>query len=266
MPDDGTFLIDGLPADDLDAAVLAAARRHEAPTYQPGPAVQRYSEQTMTFDEKVRWLTEQGLDALRGQAAGEFDLDSLPPLHEFTAEWVRQQLADPAVAPWLILVGPLGCGKTSQSFAAARHLVLEYAKQGRRYAWRFVTHRNFAAKVQRGSDEDAEETIRRYAHFPGLLIFSDLGDFNNQDFGRAADYTSRLVNHRYHFRLPTIYETNLLYHRDQFVVDMEKELDRSIATMDTLLDDRVIDRLKAGWTAPLPEVNYRQNQGRVMGT
>lgn len=242
-----------------------AARRRGIAAAPDEPQPERYSEQTMTFDEKVAWLTEQGMQSLRAQATGEFDLDSLPPLHDFTGEWVQQQLVDPDIAPWLILVGPLGCGKTTQSFCAARYLVLDHARRGERYDWRFITHRNFAARVQRGSAEDAEEVLQRYAHLSGLLIFSDLGDFNSQDFGRAVDYTSRLVNHRYHHRLPTIYETNLLYNRDEYVVAMEEQLGRQIATMDTILDDRVIDRLKAGWTAPLPEINYRRAQGRVMG-
>jgi hypothetical protein len=263
--DDESFLIDGRPATDLAAAITAAASRRGVPADGGEQQQPRYSEQTMTFEEKVAWLTEQGMDALRRQATGEFDLDSLPSLHEFTAEWVQQQLADPDAAPWLVLVGPPGCGKTTQSFCVARHLVLEHARRGERYDWRFVTHRNFAARVQRGSIEDADEVLRRYAQLDGLLIFSDLGDFNHQDFGRAADYTSQLVNHRYHHRLPTIYETNLLYNRDEFVVAMEQELGRPVATMDAVLDDRVIDRLKAGWTAPLPEVNYRRSQGRVMG-
>lgn len=266
MSRDEPFLIDGQPAIDVEAAVVTAASRRGAISVEPTePQIQRYSQQTMTFDEKVQWLTEQGLAGLRQYATGEFDLDKLPELHQFTAEWAQQQLADPAAAPWLILVGPPGCGKTTQSFCIARHLLLEHAKRGERYDWRFVTHRGFAAKVQRGSDRDADEVLERYAAIKGLLIFSDLGDFNSQDFGRAVDYTSQLINHRYHHRLPTIYETNLLYNRDEFVVAMEQQLGRQVATMDALLDDRVIDRLKAGWTAPLPEINYRRHQGRVMG-
>jgi hypothetical protein len=264
---DEPFLVAGRPTGDLRAAVMQQAQRRGVDT-TPAPQQrdpQHYSDQTMTFDEKVAWLIEQGLSDLRRHATGEFDLDKLPELHEFTAEWVQQQLTDPDVAPWLILVGPPGCGKTTQSFCGARKLVLEHAKRGERYDWRFITHRSFAAKVQRGSDEDADEVLRYYAHLNGLLIFSDLGAFNTQDFGRAVDYTSALIDHRYHHRLPTIYETNLLYNRDGFVEAMEQQLGRPIATLDAMLDDRVIDRLKAGWTAPLPEVNYRRAQGRVMG-
>lgn len=267
MSRDDPFLVDGRAATDLHSAIAAAARRHGASGARPaGPAPHPYSQQTMTFDEKVAWLTEQGLGALRRHATGEFDLDKLPPMHEFTAEWVKQQLADPNLAPWLVFVGPPGCGKTTQSFCAARHLVLEHAKRGERYDWRFVTHRNFAAKVQRGTDEAADEVLARYAEMKGLLIFSDLGDFNTQDFGRAVDYTCRLINHRSHFRLPTIYETNLLYKRDEYVMALEQELGRQVATVDIMLDDRIADRLMAGWTAPLPEINYRRTQGRVMGT
>jgi len=262
---DEPFLVDGRVTGDLAEAVTqAAARRGVAPA-DPEPAVERYSEKTMTFDEKVAWLVEQGLEALRRQATGVFDLDKLPKMHEYTAEWAQQQLVDPEAAPWLILVGPTGCGKTSQSFCAARHLVLEHARRGRHYDWRFVTNRNFAGRVQRGSAEDADQVLAYYAELKGLLIFSDLGDFNNQDFGRAADYTARLVNHRYHHKLPTIYETNLLYKRDDYVAAMEQQIGRPIATMDALLDDRVIDRLQEGWTAMLPEVNYRQPKGRMMG-
>jgi DNA polymerase III delta prime subunit len=221
----------------------------------------------MTRDELIEYLIEQGMDRLAHYAAGEFDIDQLPALHPFAAEWVQQHLADRTEAPWLILVGPVGCGKTSQSLAAARYLIGEYARRYlRQMEWRFVAHRDFAARVQRGGETDADQVLQHFAETKDLLIFSDLGDFNPQDFGRAASYTAQLINHRYHYALPTIYETNLLYRRTPEVERLEQDNGLSIATLDRLLDDRAIDRLMAGWTAPLPEINYRRSRGRVMGT
>src|SRR5688500_11938795 len=187
---------------------ITATARHLAPEPAPEP---RYSEITLTFEEKVAWLADEGINHLRQQATGEFDPDRLPALHEYTAEWAQQHLDDRTAAPTLVLMGPPGCGKTSQSFAVVRHLILAYARRGEQLLWRFVTHRGFAAAVQRGAEEDADRVLARYATVPDLLIFSDLGDFNDRDFGRAVDFTSRLINHRWANQLPTIYETNLLY-------------------------------------------------------
>lgn len=258
-------VVDGQIVDDLEATLMQAlAKRNIDPDRlrDPSPVLDPRGN-VMDRDEAVAWCTEQARRALQLVAAGEFDIDRLPPLHEFTAEWVAEQKRDRRAAPWLILFGSVGCGKTSQAITAVRDLALHHARRGQMYHWYFTTHRNFAAAV-RGGGVEAEAVVERY-ETADLLVLDDLGDYNTQDWGKAVDFTSRLINHRSHHRLPTIYTTNLLYRRDETVVAMEREIGTRIATLADTLDGRVISRLEAGWTAPLPEHDYRAAQGRIMG-
>jgi DNA replication protein DnaC len=258
-------VVDGQVVTDLEASIMQGlARRGIDPerALDPTPVLDPRGN-VMDHDETVAWRTELTQMSLQNVAAGEFDLNRLPPLHEFTAEWVETQKRDPQSAPILVLFGDVGCGKTTQAIAGTAELAMHHARAGRIYCWYFITHRNFSAAVRSGKAE-AEALMDRLMH-ADLVVKDDLGDYNTQDFGVAADYTSRLINHRAHFRLPTIYTTNLLYKRDAVVEEMERQMQRRIATLADTLDDRAISRLMGGWTAPLPEIDHRAAQGRVMG-
>lgn len=258
---------DELAAIDVNTAVADAITRRgidPALLLDPRPVMDPRGS-IMDGDEIVAWRTEEVLGALQKVAAGEFELAKLPALHPFTAEWIAEQKKDPSAAPWLVLFGSVGCGKTSQAIGAIHELAMWHARTKPRetYNWQFTTHRNFTAAV-RASDEDAETVIRRFER-ADLLVLDDLGDYNTQDFGRSVDATARLINYRNHHRLPTIYTTNLLYQRDDTVIAMEQQINMRIATLSDTLDGRVVSRLEEGWTAPLPEHDYRATKGRVMG-
>jgi hypothetical protein len=124
-----------------------------------------------------------------------------------------------------------------------------------------MTHRKFAAAVQPGSGRDPDALMHRLMT-ADLVAIADLGDFNTQDFGRGVDATSRLINHRAHHRLPTVYDTNLPFVRNEVVRQAEAEFG-PIAVLADTLDGRAISRLQSGWTVAMPEIDHRAAQGKV---
>lgn len=213
--------------------------------------------------EASAWHTEQALRALSHYADGEFDFDRLPEVNEYVKMWIEEHKKDPQAAPTLVLQGTTGCGKTSQCFCLLKELVLWYAERGERFAWYFITHRNFAAAVQPGSGRDPDALMHRLMT-ADLVVVDDLGDFNSQDWGKAADYTSRLINHRAHHRLPTVYDTNSPFTRTPEIQAAEQVHGRIAVLADTL-DSRALSRLGGGWTVVMPEVDYRMLAGRRFG-
>lgn len=238
----------------------------------PGLIQRRLADPTPVLDprgnvmdraEAVEWHTEQALRALSHYADGEFDFDRLPPVNEHVAQWIREHKRDPKAAPILVLQGTTGCGKTSQCFCLLRDLVFWYAGRGERFAWYFITHRNLAAAVQPNSGRDPDALMHRLMT-ADLVVLDDLGDFRNEDFGRAADYTSRLINHRAHHRLATVYPTNSPFVRTEKIAAAE-QIHGRIAVLADTLDSRAISRLGSGWTVVMPEDDYRLRQGRRLG-
>lgn len=217
----------------------------------------------MNRDEAAAWHTEQSLRALGHYADGEFDFDRLPQTNEYVKMWIEEHKKDPKIAPTLVLQGTVGCGKTSQCFCLLRELVLWYARQGRRFAWYFITHRNFAAAMCPGSGRDPDALMHRLMS-ADLVVLDDLGDFNNQDWGHTGNHTSRLINHRAHHRLPTVYPTNSPFKRTAEIKAAEMEHGRIAVLADTL-DDRAVSRLGGGWVVVMPEVDYRAQAGRRFG-
>lgn len=246
-----------------DPRVRALLRRGMDEARRGAAQVQDPRGNLMNREEAAAWHTEQALRALGHYADGEFDFDRLPATHPGVAEWIQLHKQDPQELPTLLLQGTTGCGKTSQCFCLLRELVLWYAEQGRRFVWYFITHRNFAAAVQPGSGRDPEALMDRLLK-ADLVVLDDLGDFNNQDWGKAADYTSRLINHRAHYRLPTVYDTNSPFVRDQGILDEERTHGRIAVLADTL-DSRAISRLQGAGLVIMDEVDYRVRAGRVLG-
>jgi hypothetical protein len=207
--------------------------------------------------EATAFFTGNARRALAKVADGVFAADRLPALQKHVQMWVDAHRRDPAEAPFLLLRGITGCGKTSQSIRALHELVLWYAGQGRRFTWYFITHREFSAAFQPNAGRDPERLMHQLMA-ADLVVFSDLGDANTQDFGRTQDKTSRLINHRYHHQLPTIFETNLPFYRNP-----NKPEQADIAVLADVIDDRAISRLNSGWKINLPQVDHRQQQGRT---
>lgn len=216
-------------------------------------------------DEGADHFTTHALRVLGTFADGEFDFDRLPEINVHVARWAQGQREDPQRDPLLLLRGTVGCGKTSQLFNLLRELVLWHARRAERYEWYFITHRNLAAAVQPGSGRDPDRLIKLLMEARGVVVLDDLGDYNAQDFGRGADATSRIINHRAHHRLPLAMSTNLAAERGEKVREAEALLGRRIAVLADSLDDRAISRLKSGWRVTMPEIDHRAGQGKVFG-
>lgn len=198
--------------------------------------------------------------------SGEFDRDRLPEINPHVADWVEAQKKDPQADPMMILVGITGCGKTSQAFNAIIQLAVHAATEARSYRWRFVSHREFSAQTRGGGSMEDAVALFQSAE---LLVFDDLGAYNDTRY--AVDCTARIIDHRYRFRLPTIYTCNLKFRRDDWVLRKEQELTQKVGshqhvqTLQDTLDERVLSRLDSGLTVVLPAIDYRQRRGRTVG-
>lgn len=262
---DGQTLDDGA---DLTAAVNRALRRRNidpATIDLDKPVLDPRGNVWTSPEEAAQHFTENALRALAVHADGEFDFDRLPEINEHVANWVEGQKRDPQADPLLLLRGQVGCGKTSQLFCLLRALVLHHARAAQRYPWYFITHRNLAAAVQPGSGRDPDRLVSLLTSARGVVVLDDLGDYNTQDFGRGADVTSRIINHRAHHRLPTAMSTNSPFYRGEKAAEVERQTGVRVAVLADAIDDRAISRLKGGWVVTLPQIDYREAQGKRFG-
>jgi DNA replication protein DnaC len=126
-------------------------------------------------------------------------------------EWVQQFQADLTNAPSLLLLGPVGSGKTYQAYGAVRAAVataLPTRSGGfRAPRWQALTYADLCASLRpRGRDYDPESQLERYRQIE-LLFVDDLGTAKASEFVEEATY--RLVNGRYEDMKPSIFTTNL---------------------------------------------------------
>lgn len=103
----------------------------------------------------------------------------------------------------LLLLGPVGTGKTYAAYAAIRAL----AKSGARCTWECITEAGFVAKLRPRPRVDSEEEFERYAKV-ALLVIDDMGASKDTEW--AAEQNYRLLDHRYAWDKPTIITSNLL--------------------------------------------------------
>lgn len=127
------------------------------------------------------------------------------PDHPGVQLWIRRLLADPADAPWLLLEGNTGTGKTHQAYGCLRHLAGAAAAANRRFRWKVVTHPNLNAELRPKPDRSDAYALDPYLD-ADLLVLDDLAAGKISEF--AGDNIERLVDHRWKMRLTTIYTTN----------------------------------------------------------
>ncbi|HEY1394966.1 ATP-binding protein [Roseateles sp.] len=80
--------------------------------------------------------------------------------------WAKAWRADPSRCPWLLLVGPVGTGKTHAAIAALRRAVLV----PRTVRWEFATCAQMLDDLRPGGPDDADERYMRC----DLLLIDDI--------------------------------------------------------------------------------------------
>ncbi|NUP18357.1 MAG: ATP-binding protein [Streptomyces sp.] len=137
---------------------------------------------------------------------------SLPELHA----WLDTLVADARTAqaqrdapmatvingPSLLLLGPVGVGKTHEAYGAMRQL----AVSGVRAQWETTTAADLYAALRPRHGIDSEAEFRRYRD-ASLLLIDDLGaERKPTEFTEEVNF--RLINHRYEHHLPTLLTSN----------------------------------------------------------
>lgn len=104
--------------------------------------------------------------------------------------------------PSLLLLGPVGTGKTHQCYGAVRGL----AVSGVRCSWELMTAADLFARQRPRPKVDTEEEFERLARV-GLLILDDLGAAKASEWTEEVTY--RLINARYQACKPTVVTSNV---------------------------------------------------------
>lgn len=155
--------------------------------------------------------------------------------------WVEKFRTDPTTTPSLLLLGPVGVGKTHQAFGALRAAVLATAARPARMMWRVITHPEFNAAMRPQSDDGHLRALDEYIA-ADLLVLDDLGS------GKATDWTAdtlyRLIDARWANQRPTIATSNL-----------------APETLRTTIGDRIVSRLADGIVVPLKGGDRRRAGG-----
>lgn len=139
-------------------------------------------------------------------------LASLPELHA----WIDTLVADAKAVqaerdapmatvtngPSLLLLGPVGVGKTFEAYGAMRQL----AVSGVRAQWEATTAADLYAALRPRHGVDSEAEFRRYRDAV-LLLVDDLGaERKPTEFTEEVNF--RLINHRYERHMPTLITSN----------------------------------------------------------
>lgn len=131
--------------------------------------------------------------------------------HPDVQAWVQEVVAQadtsipyPTVntGPSLLLLGPVGTGKTWQCYGTIRALGVS----GVRCSWELVTAADFYASQRPRPRVDPEEEFNRLAR-TGLLVLDDLGAAKATEW--TEEITYRLINRRYQDCQPTIVTSNV---------------------------------------------------------
>lgn len=126
-------------------------------------------------------------------------------------DWAAAVIADPASAGDLLLLGPVGTGKTHQAFGAIRRIVTtprrSLAGVWLTPGWRAGTHADIAASMRPSFGVDPERVMGDYRSAP-LLLIDDLAMAKDSEWFEETTY--RLVSGRYNDQRPTIFTTNLM--------------------------------------------------------
>lgn len=143
-------------------------------------------------------------DARRAAQAARRDLDDrIPPryraridLDEGVVQWVEAFIAGDTTS--LVLMGPVGTGKTHQAYTALREAVT-----GRPVGFAAVPVPAFLDGMRPGRDGTTFDAVAG----AGLLLLDDLAAERGSDWTIEVLY--RLIDYRWAWNLPTIITTNV---------------------------------------------------------
>lgn len=116
--------------------------------------------------------------------------------------WIDATVTNPAAGESLLVLGPVGRGKTFQAHGALRAVLA--ALPG--LDWVSASFADFTASLRPRPGVDAEAEMERY-RTAGLLLLDDIGAAKSSEWVEEVAY--RLIDHRYNLLIPTIYATNL---------------------------------------------------------
>lgn len=177
----------------------------------------------------MRRLDECGLVGRYRQAT--FDTFEAPtPAHRTVREACREyaQTAEEGVGGNLMLLGPVGTGKTHLLAAMARHLRLERAVMAK-----VATPRNIIKALRatwaKGSEQSEASVLAEYVEGSEVLMLDEAGLGFGSDGELVQLYD--VIDGRYARNLPTVVASNL-----------------SAAAMKDTLGDRIFDRLRENAT------------------
>lgn len=105
-------------------------------------------------------------------------------------------------SPSLLILGPVGTGKTHQAFGAIRTL----AAKGVTTGWHADTAPGLLASLRPRADADSEGEYRKIAAVP-LLLLDDIGAAKASEWTEEILY--RLINDRYEAMLPGLFTSNI---------------------------------------------------------
>jgi DNA replication protein DnaC len=104
--------------------------------------------------------------------------------------------------PSLLLLGPIGTGKTHAAYAT----LLALMASGARCRWEFTTESGYLAALRPRPRVDAEEEFERYAK-AAVLVIDDMGAAKDTEWASEQNY--RLINRRYEWDKPTLITSNI---------------------------------------------------------
>lgn len=116
--------------------------------------------------------------------------------------WIHATVENPAAGDSLLILGPVGRGKTFQAYGALRAVLGALPGLG----WVAASFADFTASLRPRQGVDAEAQMERYRS-AGVLLLDDIGAAKGSEWVEEVAY--RLIDHRYNLMLPTIYATNL---------------------------------------------------------
>jgi DNA replication protein DnaC len=124
-------------------------------------------------------------------------------IHPDIWAWIAATVDNPAAGDSLLILGPVGRGKTFQAYGALRAVLGALPGLG----WVAASFADFTASLRPRQGVDTEAEMERYRS-AGVLLLDDIGAAKGSEWVEEVAY--RLIDHRYNLMLPTIYATNLL--------------------------------------------------------